>query len=149
MKTAISIPDEIFEEAERLAKHVKRSRSEVYSRALAEYVRARTGRRIRHALRARVLFWRGECPAAGVVPPWPRLSLRVRRQRQPLKPRPRRDRDPARSLAVRRLSARPAKPRADVARGRSRIALVVRLTARRGLQSTARRRVSRTRAEDH
>jgi predicted transcriptional regulator len=38
MKTAISIPDEIFEEAERLARRLKQSRSEVYSRALAEYV---------------------------------------------------------------------------------------------------------------
>ena len=38
MKTAISIPDEIFEEAERLAKRLKRSRSELYSRAVAEYL---------------------------------------------------------------------------------------------------------------
>jgi predicted transcriptional regulator len=38
MKTAISIPDEIFQDAERLAKRLKQSRSEVYSRALAEYV---------------------------------------------------------------------------------------------------------------
>jgi predicted transcriptional regulator len=38
MKTAISIPDEIFEAAERLAKRLKRSRSEIYSRALAETV---------------------------------------------------------------------------------------------------------------
>jgi metal-responsive CopG/Arc/MetJ family transcriptional regulator len=38
MKTAISIPDEIFEDAERLARRLKQSRSEVYSRALAEYV---------------------------------------------------------------------------------------------------------------
>ncbi len=38
MKTAVSIPDEIFEEAERLAKRLKQSRSEVYSRALAEYL---------------------------------------------------------------------------------------------------------------
>jgi predicted transcriptional regulator len=38
MKTAISIPDEIFEDAERLARRSKRSRSEVYSRALAEYL---------------------------------------------------------------------------------------------------------------
>jgi metal-responsive CopG/Arc/MetJ family transcriptional regulator len=38
MKTAISIPDEIFDEAERLARRLKQSRSEVYSRALAEYV---------------------------------------------------------------------------------------------------------------
>jgi metal-responsive CopG/Arc/MetJ family transcriptional regulator len=38
MKTAVSIPDDVFEEAERLARRTKRSRSEVYSRALAEYV---------------------------------------------------------------------------------------------------------------
>jgi len=38
MKTAISIPDEIFEDAERLAKRLKSSRSELYSRALSEYV---------------------------------------------------------------------------------------------------------------
>jgi metal-responsive CopG/Arc/MetJ family transcriptional regulator len=38
MKTAVSIPDEIFRTAERLAKRMKKSRSEVYSRALSEYV---------------------------------------------------------------------------------------------------------------
>jgi predicted transcriptional regulator len=38
MKTAISVPDEIFEEAERLARRLKSSRSELYSRALAEFV---------------------------------------------------------------------------------------------------------------
>ena len=38
MKTAVSIPDEIFEKAERLAKRAKRSRSEVFSAALREYV---------------------------------------------------------------------------------------------------------------
>lgn len=38
MKTAVSIPDEIFEKAERLAERERRSRSEVYSAALREYV---------------------------------------------------------------------------------------------------------------
>jgi predicted transcriptional regulator len=38
MKTAISIPDDIFEEAERLARRLKKSRSHIYSRAVAEYV---------------------------------------------------------------------------------------------------------------
>ena len=38
MKTAVSIPDEVFNEAERLAKRLKKSRSEVYSRAVAEYI---------------------------------------------------------------------------------------------------------------
>lgn len=38
MKTAVSIPDEVFEEAERLARRMKKSRSALYSRAIAEYV---------------------------------------------------------------------------------------------------------------
>jgi predicted transcriptional regulator len=38
MKTAISVPDHVFERAERLAKRSGRSRSELYSTALAEYV---------------------------------------------------------------------------------------------------------------
>jgi metal-responsive CopG/Arc/MetJ family transcriptional regulator len=37
MKTAVSIPDDVFEKAERLA-HRMKSRSELFSRALAEYV---------------------------------------------------------------------------------------------------------------
>jgi len=38
MKTAISIPDPIFEKAERLAARMQRSRSDLYSQAIAEYV---------------------------------------------------------------------------------------------------------------
>jgi len=38
MKTAISLPDEVFEEAERLARRMKKSRSQLYREALAEYV---------------------------------------------------------------------------------------------------------------
>jgi predicted transcriptional regulator len=38
MKTAISVPDDVFERAERLARRSGRSRSEVYSAALREYV---------------------------------------------------------------------------------------------------------------
>ena len=38
MKVAVSIPDDVFEEAESLAKHLKASRSEIYSRALGEYL---------------------------------------------------------------------------------------------------------------
>ena len=38
MKTAVSIPDELFERVERLAERVRRSRSEVYTAALREYV---------------------------------------------------------------------------------------------------------------
>ena len=42
MKTAVSIPDDIFERAETLAHRGKRSRSEVYARALSEYVARHT-----------------------------------------------------------------------------------------------------------
>jgi metal-responsive CopG/Arc/MetJ family transcriptional regulator len=38
MKTAVSVPDDVFESAERLARRERRSRSEVYSAALIEYV---------------------------------------------------------------------------------------------------------------
>lgn len=38
MKTAVSVPDDVFERAERLARTAGRSRSEVYSSALREYI---------------------------------------------------------------------------------------------------------------
>ena len=38
MKTAISLPDTIFREAERLARRLKKSRSQLYQEAVAEYV---------------------------------------------------------------------------------------------------------------
>lgn len=38
MKTAISIPDGVFDRAERFAKQSRRSRSEVYSAAVQEYI---------------------------------------------------------------------------------------------------------------
>ena len=38
MKTAVSVPDDVFARAERLARREKRSRSDVYSQALREYV---------------------------------------------------------------------------------------------------------------
>lgn len=38
MKTAISLPDDVFREAERLARRLKKSRSELYREAVAEYV---------------------------------------------------------------------------------------------------------------
>lgn len=50
MKTAVSIPDLVFEEAERLARRTKRSRSEVYSRALAEYVARHAADRVTEAM---------------------------------------------------------------------------------------------------
>jgi metal-responsive CopG/Arc/MetJ family transcriptional regulator len=38
MKTAISIADEVYADAERLARRAKKSRSQLYTEAVAEYV---------------------------------------------------------------------------------------------------------------
>jgi metal-responsive CopG/Arc/MetJ family transcriptional regulator len=38
MKTAISIPDDVFADAERLARRQRKSRSQLYSEAIGEYV---------------------------------------------------------------------------------------------------------------
>jgi metal-responsive CopG/Arc/MetJ family transcriptional regulator len=38
MKTAISLPDRIFREAERFARRVRKTRSKLYAEALAEYL---------------------------------------------------------------------------------------------------------------
>ncbi len=38
MKTAISIPDHVYAEAERLSRRLKKSRSQVYTEAVTEYL---------------------------------------------------------------------------------------------------------------
>lgn len=38
MKTAVSVPDELFEQAEELARKTGKSRSQIYREALAEYL---------------------------------------------------------------------------------------------------------------
>jgi metal-responsive CopG/Arc/MetJ family transcriptional regulator len=38
MKTAVSLPDDVFEKAERLARRTRKSRSQLFSDALCEYV---------------------------------------------------------------------------------------------------------------
>jgi hypothetical protein len=38
MKTAISLPDDVYHEAERHAKRIRKSRSQLYAEALAEYL---------------------------------------------------------------------------------------------------------------
>jgi metal-responsive CopG/Arc/MetJ family transcriptional regulator len=39
MKTAVSIPDTLFEEADQVAKRLRFSRSELYAKALTKFVR--------------------------------------------------------------------------------------------------------------
>jgi len=50
MKTAISIPDPIFDAAEKLAKRLKCSRSELYARAVNEFIREHKQEGITEAL---------------------------------------------------------------------------------------------------
>ncbi|MCU0290410.1 MAG: ribbon-helix-helix domain-containing protein [Thermoanaerobaculaceae bacterium] len=42
MKTAISVPDSIFREAERFAREARKSRSQLFSEAVAEYLARHT-----------------------------------------------------------------------------------------------------------
>jgi metal-responsive CopG/Arc/MetJ family transcriptional regulator len=42
MKTAVSIPDDVFEKGEKAARRLKMSRSELYARAVEAYVDAHT-----------------------------------------------------------------------------------------------------------
>ena len=50
MKTAVSIPDDIFEKVERFARRARRSRSEVFSTALREYVAHHTPDEVTEAM---------------------------------------------------------------------------------------------------
>jgi antitoxin MazE6 len=50
MKTAISVPDDLFEEAERLARRKKVSRSEIYRLALEDYVARHDADRVTEAM---------------------------------------------------------------------------------------------------
>lgn len=52
MKTAISIPDDVFADAEKLARRLKTSRSQLYSRAVREYVVRHDADQITDALNA-------------------------------------------------------------------------------------------------
>lgn len=46
MKTAVSIPDDVFDAAEALGKRLKLSRSRLYAAALAEFIAKRRGQKI-------------------------------------------------------------------------------------------------------
>jgi metal-responsive CopG/Arc/MetJ family transcriptional regulator len=61
MKTAVSIPDDIFQRAERLAKRTKRSRSRLFSEALREYLARHSPDEITETMN-RALAEAGETP---------------------------------------------------------------------------------------
>jgi hypothetical protein len=50
MKTAVSIPDDVFAGAERLAQRTKRSRSDIYSAAVREYIARHSGDAVTEAM---------------------------------------------------------------------------------------------------
>jgi len=50
MKTAVSIPDDVFEGVERLARRTKKSRSRLFSDALKEYLARHTPDHITEAM---------------------------------------------------------------------------------------------------
>jgi predicted transcriptional regulator len=50
MKTAVSLPDDVFTNAERLAKRLEISRSQLYRRAISEYVSRHTPDAVTEAL---------------------------------------------------------------------------------------------------
>jgi len=50
MKTAISIPDDLFAQADDLARRLNQSRSELYSRAVREYVAKHAPDRVTESL---------------------------------------------------------------------------------------------------
>jgi metal-responsive CopG/Arc/MetJ family transcriptional regulator len=70
MKVAVSIPDPVFAEAERLAAHLRTSRSELYARALAAFVGNHDLERVTERMNAAV-------DAAGEAPdPFSRAAAR-------------------------------------------------------------------------
>ena len=50
MKTAISIPDDVFADAERLARELKKSRSRLYGDAVREYIARHSAESITESL---------------------------------------------------------------------------------------------------
>jgi len=50
MKTAVSIPDEIYQSADQLAKRLGMSRSELYAKAVSNYINAHKNEAVTKAL---------------------------------------------------------------------------------------------------
>jgi metal-responsive CopG/Arc/MetJ family transcriptional regulator len=50
MKTAVSIPDNVFQKAEHLARRMKKSRSQLFSNAIEEYVDRHAPDRVTEAM---------------------------------------------------------------------------------------------------
>jgi antitoxin MazE6 len=61
MKTAVSIPDSVFEQVERLVRRTRKSRSQLFSEALSEYLARHAPDEVTEAL-DRVCAGQSEAP---------------------------------------------------------------------------------------
>jgi len=75
MKVAVSVPEPLFEAAERVSQRLRIPRSQLYSRAIAAYVREHSGEDVTKALNA---VYRKHSPA--LDPAWEKVSLEVLRR---------------------------------------------------------------------
>lgn len=77
MKVAVSVPEPVFEAAERVSKRMRIPRSQLYSRAIAAFVREHSGEDITKALNA--VYGKA---SSSLDPAWERASLEVSRQEE-------------------------------------------------------------------
>jgi metal-responsive CopG/Arc/MetJ family transcriptional regulator len=75
MKVAVSIPDPLFEEAERVSQRLRIPRSQLYSRALQAFVRQHSGEEVTARMNAAL-----ERVGAAKDPGWENLGLEVIRR---------------------------------------------------------------------
>lgn len=74
MKTAVSVPDDVFERADRLALREGRSRSDVYSTALREYLARHSPDELTDAIEAAL----GEIGEGATLDPFVRAAAAAR-----------------------------------------------------------------------
>ena len=77
MKVAVSVPEPVFEAAERVSKRMRIPRSQLYSRAIAAFVRLHSGEDVTKALNA--VYSKH---ASALDPGWEAASLEVLRREE-------------------------------------------------------------------
>jgi hypothetical protein len=73
MKTAISIPDEVFHAAEELSRRLRMSRSELYSQAIAAFIASHRSTGVREKLDA--IYGEEDSALDPVLAHWQALAL--------------------------------------------------------------------------
>ncbi len=75
MKVAVSVPEPVFEAAERVSRRLRIPRSQLYSRAIAAFVREHSGEDVTKALNA--IYAKH---TSSLDPAWEKASLEVLRR---------------------------------------------------------------------